>query len=74
MILHDKMQNVYFPLLAPAEEYTTWDKFSWATVGCRRAICSCDSVAAKCFGKNVFNHSLASYDKSRCEIDTHVLA
>ena len=58
---------------APADEYNTWDWIGWVTIECRRAICTCDSIAAKCFRRNVFNHSLSSYDKSQCDNDINVL-
>ena len=33
---------------------------------CELAICTCDSVAAKCFARNWFNPAYEDYPQSKC--------
>jgi len=33
---------------------------------CKKALCECDSKAAKCFSEATFNTSYTDYDTSKC--------
>ena len=50
----------FFPV--PESEYPLDD----LQKQCKKALCECDSKAAKCFASSSFNDSYINYDTSKC--------
>ena len=57
--------NRYFIILPsePEYKYPVDEKYR----DCKKAICECDSQAAKCFGEAHYNKSHIVYDTSKCQ-------
>jgi hypothetical protein len=55
-----------FSSSAQPDEYSWWDNFGYETVACRKALCECDAVAARCFKKAKFNDLFKYYDQAKC--------
>ncbi|XP_028405650.1 neutral phospholipase A2 3-like [Dendronephthya gigantea] len=51
---------------AEPHQYSWWDSFGYESVACRKALCDCDSVAARCFKNSPYNNHIKHYDQDKC--------
>lgn len=55
----------YFPISEPESSYPSDEQ----DVACKKALCDCDSEAAKCFANSTFNAMNIDYDTTKCWLE-----